>query len=101
MPLNIDNNADYVYIIWPEKRTISKDQLWMWYMDGISNGDIAEEYIGAHDLETVCRALSDAGTVTFGDQNNLPSYKNRKFNPDYDDRDDNLDDWIGFDRDYD
>lgn len=54
------------YILWPEKRWVPEAKMWSWYRDAVDNGQIAEEYLHAHDLQTVRRALSDAGIVTLG-----------------------------------
>ena len=56
------------YIIWPEQRHVSDETLWTWYRDAIDNRQIADEYLHAHDLQTVRRALSDAGIITLGQQ---------------------------------
>jgi hypothetical protein len=60
-------NEDMIYIIWPDRRLVSESQVWSWYEDAVANGQIAEEYLFAHDLETAKRALSDSGLVTFGE----------------------------------
>jgi hypothetical protein len=54
------------YVIWPDPRWVSEAQIRSWYDDAVADGDIAEEYLFAHDVETMQRALSDCGFVTFG-----------------------------------
>jgi hypothetical protein len=59
-------NEDRIYIIWPDQRYVTESQVWAWYEDAVADGQIAEEYLFAHDLETAQRALMDAGLITFG-----------------------------------
>ena len=56
------------YILWPERRWVPETQLWGWYNDAVANGEISDEYLGAHDLQTIRRALSDAGLITLGQE---------------------------------
>lgn len=55
------------YIIWPERRWVTEEEINMAYSDSVVNGDIAKEYLNAKDFQTKCNALDDAGILTFGD----------------------------------
>jgi hypothetical protein len=63
---NIEHCSEATYILWPERRWVSEGTLRGWYLDAVDNGEIADEYLHAHDLQTMRRALSDAGHITLG-----------------------------------
>jgi|HubBroStandDraft_4_1064222.scaffolds.fasta_scaffold153449_2 hypothetical protein len=57
---------DPTLILWPERRWLTAGQLWTWYEDAVANGEIADEYLYAHDLQTARRALNAAGIIILG-----------------------------------
>ena len=63
---NIEHCTTATYILWPEQRWVPEGTLRMWYSDAVANREIADEYLDAHDLQTMRRALSDAGLITLG-----------------------------------
>jgi hypothetical protein len=50
-------------IIWPERRTVSDDQIKIWYADALVNGDADLE---TDDVTVMARELHDIGTITLG-----------------------------------
>lgn len=55
-----------IFLLYPFKGFVSADKVAGWYSDAVANGEIADEYLHAHDTETMARALSDAGHITVG-----------------------------------
>ena len=55
-----------IRIIWPEKRFVSDDTIAEWFADRVADNEIAPQYLGAKDTETMARALEDAGIITRG-----------------------------------
>lgn len=56
-----------IWIIWPDRRMVPERTIKVWYNDAVANGEIAEEYHNAHDLQVMLWALSDAGIITLGE----------------------------------
>jgi hypothetical protein len=52
-------------IIWPDRRWVSEDQIKMWYLDAMDNGDIDDEGI-FDDAEEMAKELHNIGTITLG-----------------------------------
>lgn len=65
---NIKHCDEATYILWPERRWVPESTLWMWYLDACDNGEIAEKYLRASDVQTARQALSDAGIITLGQE---------------------------------
>jgi len=63
-----------LYIIWPEKRFVDADTINSWYSDAVSNNEIAEEFldIPKDNILQQGLALSDAGLITLGNQEEIP-----------------------------
>lgn len=57
---------DAAYIVYPEQRWVSLEQLQTWFTDAVANGSIAPEYLSAKGVEDMGMALDDAGVITLG-----------------------------------
>jgi len=53
-----------IYIVYPERKFVSEETIAGWFADAVENREISPEYLGATDLETMIRALNDAGIIT-------------------------------------
>jgi hypothetical protein len=54
------------WIVWPEQRFVSADQIRTWYSDAVANGEMAREYLDLTDVGRMAEGLSDAGMITLG-----------------------------------
>lgn len=54
------------WIIYPENRFVSEQQMKTWYFAAAANGDIAREYLDLTDVAKMAEALGDAGLITLG-----------------------------------
>ena len=54
----------YFYLVYPEKRWVSEDQILIWGADAVENGDI-ENVPDGHVLDALA-ALEDIGVLTYG-----------------------------------
>jgi hypothetical protein len=57
-----------IYIVWPEKRYVTDDQIDVWYEDAVANDEIDAHYLGAETTQAKAEALDDAGLLTIGKQ---------------------------------
>jgi len=55
-----------IYIIWPEKRAVSDEEIASWYSDAVANGEIGPSYVPEMDSEKMAAALEDIGVLTVG-----------------------------------
>jgi hypothetical protein len=55
-------------IIWPERKTVTAEQLIMWAKDDVCNGDtdIFTDPASVITVEDAITVLNDSGSVTFG-----------------------------------
>lgn len=51
------------FIVWPERRWISDDQMSRWYEDAVANEAVEP---GEQDVSAMARALHEAGEITLG-----------------------------------
>jgi hypothetical protein len=54
------------WIIWPENRFVSENQMKTWYFDAVANNEISREYLDLKDVSKMAAALNDAGLITLG-----------------------------------
>ena len=51
-------------IIWPERRTVSAEQIDIWFADAVANGDAEESEV--ETTQDKARFLDDLGYITLG-----------------------------------
>jgi hypothetical protein len=55
-----------IYIVWPEKRYVTDEQINVWYEDAVANDEIDAPYLDAKTPEAKAEALEDAGLLSIG-----------------------------------
>lgn len=54
------------FIIWPERRWVSRETIATWYADAVANQEVAPPFAPDHDTAAQAAALDDAGKITLG-----------------------------------
>ena len=53
-----------IYIVYPERRFVTDEQMATWFADAVANQEIHPDHLGAKTPEAMALALSDAGFIT-------------------------------------
>lgn len=56
-----------IFIIWPERRFVSDQQIESWFLDAVADAQIGPDRFHAESVREKAEALEDAGFITLGD----------------------------------